>query len=266
MRKDICIYVSSPYSYKDIFDVYYQAYQKFASRSSIPLVLSTNYDAKYEGIRIISSGDINDSWVSRSMDALKQIDSKYILLMCDDIFMAGDFPDDEINHILKFMDKNNINFCRLSPRKKGVKIKGERYLVQEYKTVPYAMNLQFGIYNREYLLGVLGDGMLSAWDIEAKWLKESNLAEYVLWENVICVSEPIVKFIHGVDKGKLYPSAVQEIKRLGFLINSSREVMSWFREYQQYFRNFVGLVVPSRLRSHLKVVLTKIGFKFTSEF
>lgn len=264
MRTDICIYVSSPYSYKDIFDVYYQTYKKFAS--SIPLVLSTNYAANYDGIRIISSGDINDSWVSRSISALKQIEAKYVLLSCDDMFLISDMPDDEIYHIVEVMDKCNLNFCRLKPRKRGVKVTGEEYLIYEYQTIPYAKNLQIGIFNREYLLEVLGDGKLTAWDIEKKWLKESHLAENKPFTDVICVSKPILKFVHAVDKGKLYPSAIKSIKKLGFAIKTNREVMSYGREFKQYLSEKLGLLLPQHLRHFIKGFLSKIGVKFTTDY
>lgn len=264
MRKDICIYVSSPYSYKDIFDIYYQTYKKFAS--SMPLVLSTNYDAKYDGIRIISSGDINDSWVSRSIDALKQIDTKYVLLSCDDMFLVGDLPDNEIHHIVDVMDKYDINFCRLKPRKKGVKVEGEDYLIYEYQTIPYAKNLQIGIFNREYLIDVLGDGKLSAWDIEAKWLKESHFAENKPFEDVMCVSRPILQVVHAVDKGKLYPSAVKAIEKLGLTINSNREMMLRRREMKNHIQGKLGLLLPQNARHSFKVILSKFGIKFTSEY
>lgn len=264
MRKDICIYVSSPYSYKDIFDVYYQSYKKFAS--SIPLVLSTNYDAKYDGIRIISSGDINDSWVSRSIDALKQIDAKYILLSCDDMFLVGDLYDNEIHHIVDVMDKYDIKFCRLKPRKKGVTVEGEDYLIYEYQTIPYAKNLQIGIFDRKYLIDVLGDGKLSAWDIEAKWLKESHFAENKPFEDVICVSRPILQVVHAVDKGKLYPSAVKAIKKIGIHIESDREIMSFKQEVRNNIQSKLGLLLPQKVRHGLKVLLAKLGVKYTSEY
>ena len=264
MRNDICIYVSSPYSYKDIFDVYYQTYKKFSS--SIPLVLSTNYDAKYDGIRIISSGDINDSWVSRSIVALKQIKTKYVLLSCDDMFLLSDLPNNYIYHIVDVMDKFKINFCRLKPRKRGVQVSGEEYLIYEYQTKPYAKNLQIGIFNREYLIDALGDGKLSAWDIEAKWLKEAYLAENKPFDDVICVSKPILDVVHAVDKGKLYPSAIKSVKRLGFTINTNREVMSFGREFKQHLQGRMSEILPKNLRHLLKSSLSKVGVKFTTEY
>lgn len=264
MRSDICIYVSSPYSYKDIFDIYYQTYKKFAS--SIPLVLSTNYDAKYDGIRIISSHDINDSWVSRSIDALKQIDTKYVLLSCDDMFLVGDLPNNEIHHIVDVMDEYDIKFCRLKPRKKGVKVEGEDYLIYEYQTTPYAKNLQIGIFKREYLIDVLGDGKLSAWDIEARWLKESHKADNKPFEDVICVSKTVIKCVHAVDKGQLYPSAIKKMTSLGIQFNTNRTIMPFVRETQERLRGFIGLMFSPYLRHHIKKILSKIGLRFTSEY
>lgn len=266
INNNICIYVSSPFSYKDIFDIYYQTYKKFASQSSIPLVLSTNYNAIYEDIKIISSGDINDSWVSRSIDALKLIDTKYILLMCDDIFLTAEMNDNKIYHIVDFMEKNDINFCRLQPRKKGLKIKGENFLIREYQTSPYAKNLQIGIYNKEYLLNVIGDGSLSAWDIEARWLKECLYAEKKPFKDIICVSKPIIEVVHGVEKGKLYPSTIRKLKQLGFEINSDRKILSRYWEIKKNIIGKIGIVLSPKVRYCMKKLLSKIGFIFVSEY
>lgn len=43
----------------------------------MPFVLSTNYDAKYEGIRVLSSGNLQDSWTERTIGALNYIDTDY---------------------------------------------------------------------------------------------------------------------------------------------------------------------------------------------
>ena len=88
MEKRMCIYVSSPKSYKDVFDAFYICKNRFWPDSRYRFVLSTNYEANYKGVDIIDSHNTSDTWVERSMYALSEINEKYIMLLCDDLLIS----------------------------------------------------------------------------------------------------------------------------------------------------------------------------------
>lgn len=266
MDNRITLYVSSPYSYKDIFDAFYKCYSMFWKNPSIPFVLSTNYQANYDGIKVISSGDLNDGWVDRSLNALQQVDSKYILLMCDDLFINKEINESQVLHIVEVMERYNLNFCRLNPSKDGVVLEGEQNLLHLYKTTPYAKNLQIGIFNREYLINTIKEGNRSAWDIESDWQQESIKSDRVLFEDVIGVKISIISYIHGVWKGTLYPGAVKKLEKLGIHIDGDRPLMSKKKELLQEIKIFTRALVSPRTRYRLKYIISMVGIKFSSNY
>lgn len=266
MNNTITLYVSSPYSYKDVFDVFYSCYTRYWRKPSIPFVLSTNYEANYEGVEVISSGNLDDTWVERSLPAIEKIKTKYLLLMCDDLFICNSVNEEDIKRIVEIMDNNSINFCRLNPCTKGVPLNNGKYIKKLYKTTPYARNLQIGIFNREYLISIIKEGNRSAWDIESDWQKESLSSRKEPFSDIVGVTIPIIHYIHGVQKGYLFPSAVNELRRIGICIESGRPIMSKTQEIVLKLKIFLRTVFSPHLRYQLKRSLKKIGVSFTSDY
>ena len=165
MDNRLSIYVSSPDSYADVFSVFLEGYRKYWPDCPYEFILTTN-TKEYEGIHCICNGEVADSWVSRTIAALPKIKSKYILMMCDDLIISDAVDKDKIECILDFMDNHNIKFCRLNPLNIGEKISELPILRKISKQTPYAINLQIGIFNKDFFSELLGDGEKSAWDIE----------------------------------------------------------------------------------------------------
>lgn len=266
MKKRMCIYVSSPKSYKDVFDVFYACKNKFWTDSRYRFVLSTNYKANYEGVYIINSQNMSDTWVERSIYALPEIDEKYIMLLCDDLLISKKIDSRYIEHILNYMDKNDIRFCRLKPLNGGKRIKGHNYLSYVKMNTPYGINLQRGIYRKDYLISLLGDGLKSAWDIEAELLKEAQGSSSDYFSDVIACNKNIFPVIHAVDKGKWLPKALTFLKHEHIVVSSSREKMSRIRALSQDVKGYYSSILSPSFRKRIKKLLTKIGLKFTTEY
>lgn len=266
MKKRMCIYVSSPKSYKDVFDVFYICKNRFWTDCRYRFVLSTNYEVNYEGVDIINSHNTSDTWVERSIYALSEIDEKYIMLLCDDLLISKRIDSRYIENILNFMDKNNIKFCRLKPLNCGKKVKGHNYLSWVKKNTPYGINLQRGIYRKEYLISLLGDGLKSAWDIEAELLKEAQDSSSNYFADVVACNKNIFPVVHAVDKGKWLPKALLFLKHEHIDVNSSREKMSGIRALSQDIRGCCSNILTPSFRKKIKSLLTKLGLKFTTDY
>ena len=260
------IYISSPKSYSDVFDVFLKCQQKYWGNLSYPMYLSTNYEANYDNVIVFNSNNPNDSWVERSIWALSKISEKYVMLLCDDTFFASEINSDDVEKILNFMDEEQINFCRLEPLKKGKRVSTLPFLNWVRRNTPYGINLQRGIYNRQFLLALLGNGDQSAWDIESELLKEAMQSDKTLFTDVVACNKDIIPIIHGVDKGKWIPSAIQQLKRRNITINSSREQLSIKYELIQNLKRYFSRKLSSSVRSKVKKILTKIGYKFTTKY
>jgi hypothetical protein len=267
MHERLTIYVSSPKAYKDVFDIFYQCYNKFWKNPVFPFVLSTNYDAKYGGISVINSGNLQDSWTERTIGALNSIDSEYILLLCDDLFINESVNEEEITTILDLMDQYKIDYCRLNPYKGGARFYDGDLLYKVHKRMPYSLNLQRGIFRKEFLLLLLGDGSKSAWDLENEWLQKSQVAPNEYYDNIAVVGKNVISVIHAVQKGLFYPSVKSRLGEIGISIDSERQYMPRRTELIQHLKEFLGnRLFNPKIRYILKSLLGKLGFSFTSKY
>ena len=263
-KKRLIIYVSSPDSYSDIFKVFLKCYKKYWADCPYEFVLSTN-SLCYEGIRTLRNYKQNDTWTERTIAALKQIDSEYILLMNDDFFITDYVDSAKIEHILDLMDKYDLMYCKLAKNAKGIPVEKGCNLLRVNKRQPYGKNLQVGIFRKEYFEGILGNGEKSAWDLEKEWLKETLDAPNEYFENITASSEIIIDTVHGVAKGMWFPSALKKLKSLQIEVDSQRGILSKSEENKMNIISYVGKRCSPRLRYNIKKLLTKFGMKFTTE-
>ena len=259
------IFISSPNEYSDVFDVFYKFYEKNLKDCSFPIVLATNTNEKeYEGIKVYRNGITGDSWTSRAIPVLREINTKYILVMCDDLFVE-ELNESKLNSVLSYMDEHDVNFCRIAPLKKGKKALKNPKLRKVKKNLPYGINLQIGIYNREYLLEMLGDGTKSAWQIESDLVEATLNAKNEYFDDVIACGEPVVRFIHGVVKGQWLPSALRKIEKYGINVVGERKVMSRSQERKIAVKGAIGALMPVKMRYVVKKLLGKCGVKFATK-
>lgn len=263
-EEQLCIYISSPKSYKDVLDTFIKCKNKLWKDCPYDLVISTNHNLQISNAYVINSGDVNDSWVDRSLQALNQIDYKYVMLLCDDMFITQSIDCRLINEIVNYMDLYNLNFCRLKPVYRGKKIKEFPYLSYVNQNEPYGINLQRGIFRREYLIKLLGDGTQSVWDIEGNLLEQAYNAPKKPFKDVIACNKEIFPIIHGVEKGKWFPSAIKTLSTLGISVESNREILSGSIEFRQNLITYLSSRISPQSRKLFKLVAQKLGYKFTN--
>lgn len=264
LKNRLTIYVSSPDSYSDVFKVFLKCYRKYWSDCPYEFVLSTN-TLNYEGIRTLCNYKQNDTWTERTISALKEIRSEYILLMNDDFFITNYVNNKKIEDILDLMDKHNLNFCKLAKNASGVPIEKGSYLLKTHKRQPYGKNLQVGIFRKSYITNLLGDGSKSAWDLEKEWLKDTYNAKNEYFDDIVASNEIIIDTVHGVAKGMWFPSALKKLKSLQIEVDSPRKIISKSEENRINLFRFMGKRCSPRLRYIIKKFLTKTGVKFTTE-
>ena len=102
------------------------------------------------------------------------------------------------------------------------------------KQIPYAINLQFGIFRRDLFVELLSDGSLGAWDIENSINEQAAVAPSEDYKDVVAVSEYILPYIHGVYKGKWIRNAAEDLTRLGLYKDSGRGVVPLSADKDRY--------------------------------
>ena len=261
----MCIYVSSPQSYKDVLDVFMDCKRKNWSNCPYPLVVSTNWNLEYPDAVIINSGNLNDSWVERSLDALKTLDYEYVMMLCDDIFITEEFDNRIIEEILDYMDFNKINYCRMRPLHSKKPIGELPYMSYVNQNTPYGINLQCGIFRREFLINLIGDGTKSAWDIEGMLLERAAKADDTPFSDVIACNRNVFSVVHGIEKGKWYPSALKQLSKNEIKVVSNRAKISAMEEYKKNIISFVVERLSPSTRTKIKHLAQKLGCRFVNQ-
>ncbi len=265
MKNRLSIYVSSPDSYADVFKVFYKGYRKYWVDCPYIFYLTTNTQ-QYEGLNCICNNKVDDSWVERTIAALPQITSKYLLVMCDDLIICDRINNREIEAILDYMDAHQIRYCRLDPLPFGNLVTECPLIRKVNQQTPYAINLQIGIYRKDYFIELLGDGTSTPWEIESNVNENASKALDIDFNDIIVTSKPIIPYIHGVYKGKWINRSVKRIVDLGIADVFQRERVDLLTEWKIRLITWLQWRISPETRKRLKTVLKSIGVKFTTNF
>lgn len=264
MKNRLSIYVSSPDSYADVFSVFYKSYLRYWSNSPYEFILTTNTKS-YAGIKCICNNKLGDTWVERTIAALPQIKTKYVLLICDDLIISDFIDNNKIEYILNYMDSNDIRYCRVKPLKHGKKISGQPMFNYVKKNTPYAINLQIGIFRVDMLIELLGNGELSAWDIENLLNQKASTAKNEFFTDIISLDSPLVPYIHGVYKGSWMHAAAKYIRKEYPDYQFERPLVSRQTEFKIKLIDLFSPMFSSKKRFYLKKIFKIIGVSFATE-
>lgn len=266
MKKRLTIFINSPDNYADVFSVFLQCFKLNWKECRYDMVLSTN-SLKYsdENIIVYNNYCENDTWMNRTIPVIRQIDTKYILLMCDDSIITHKIDDLLIERILDDMDLLKLDYCKLTGSVKGETIGNSGLLTKVQKNTPYARNLQVGIFNKEYLIGLLGDGSKSPWDLESEWLKEAGRESKEYFQNIVISNTDIMHVRNAVLKGRWYSSALKQLKDMGINVCPERCVIGSVEEKRLQMFEVWGVIIPPQMRPLVKKILKVFGIKFATD-
>ena len=266
MDNDLTLFISTPDSYTDIMGIFLECFHRNWQDCPYELVISTNtkhYDC--QNVTVLDNNDKNDGWMNRAIPALKQIKSKYVMLLCDDCFILKTVHNSQVRAFFKEVKEHNLDFCGMTNYIKGPKFEGAKYINKVRKNKAYAKNLQTGIYKREYLLSELGDGSLDPWELEAKWLKQASRGSKEYYDNIASCSMNILNCVNGIAKGKWFESALDAVQKSGIEVKTERGVIPFSQEKKMDLMNKIGKVIPSSARADVKKILGHFGVKFSTD-
>lgn len=163
----------------------------------------------------------NAAWTDRVLLALKQIDTDYIILLCDDFFVHQEISSEWISEQIEFMEKENVGFIKLmysgAPKKENKFENGYWNLVEEEV---FRVSFTAGLWGKKYLEKLLNKGE-SAWEAERTCCLNSRNYQ----EQIAVVDKQYIDIFHTVMSG------------------------GWIRKA---YRRFVKDEIPSELYEHRK--------------
>jgi hypothetical protein len=196
-RNDFAILIVSYDGAKELWQPFSQAWQKFWPDCKFKIVLiNQNETLSFDNCfsKVISIPSEKTEAVYRIREALKQIDSKYVMVMCDDYFLCKEPDEKALVEILNIMKAQHISCTHMSNSKRydGIiklrNVKSDSFLVSG--GIP-------SIYEKDFLYKLcekFKNCSMRQWEINAsKYLKNKNvnikIVENSTFECYHCVLE-----------------------------------------------------------------------------
>lgn len=252
------ILVSSPSSYRDVFDISADLFIKNWPKCPYAKIYATdNMESKiYKGFEVISFPDKND-WISRTRSAIKHIDSKYVMVITDDAFLVRNVKNGDFMNLLQFMKEKGYMYCRIyhsSNIKSGRSKIQDRYYNIKYNN-PYGRNLFASIWEKTFFEKFLSEAGNDAWHIEEQWLKEAISKQNDIIEKHIYFHNNY--FYHSVYKGLWLRNARKIVLNQGVPFLSERKQISIRQNIILSLKSFFGKFLNPTSRLKIKKFLSK---------
>lgn len=265
------IVVASCDAYFDIVKQYVEFWRKNWSDCKYSIIIAMEeIEFKEERVEALACGR-NTTWTQRVIKAIKYADTEYILLSVDDLFMSQNVDSEEIEKVLDFIEKEKIVYYRIPVFKFSDTHKtyyeGQRFVEKIPRNQRYNVSIGTAFWNSSELLNILGDGSMSAWDLENYFLKQAEQASPGFMDGYVSDERFLLHSVHMIKSGKWIPSSVKKMRKLGYHIDIAQRGYINFSDrlklnivYSWCSRKF-----PSGLRSFVKKVMTCFGFQFASK-
>ncbi|MGN4848678.1 hypothetical protein [Bacillus cereus group sp. MYBK134-1] len=266
-KNNMAIVVVSYDGYSDLWDDFFQLLNENWGNRTYPTYLVNNTkQPNYTGVKVLNCGE-NAQWSTRTREAIKSIQEPYICLLLEDYFIGAEVDNNQIKEAINLMEKDKLKYYKLSTFSK---IKTEKYKESLHlHNIPgdleYGVSLQAAIWDKEYLLKLIGDEDYNAWKFEIDRIRETERAKEEVLVGCVFDNRNILNICHGVAQGKYLPPAVKYFEKRGRLLNTNSRPVMTKKEYMYYCtKGIVSQIIPNKLKNGIKVFLKFFGFKFVS--
>lgn len=268
MKNKLAILISSPQSYRDIFDINADLFAKNWKDCIFEKIYATDFLSdeinEYKGFQVYRLPECSD-WVSRTRTALNKIDTEYVFIVGDDTFLVKHISSNEIQSLVDFMSENNLLYCQFDfkPAKKTKKTKLNSRIYEILYKHPYGRSLHVSIWKKEYLLEILSTS-LNAWQIEQHWISETikfgneKIPGHIYYLNKY--------FFHSVYKGKYVRNTKKVLLKNGYHdFKPIRPLLKRREQMKIELKRFGRKITPYKL-AHLMKKIFKPFIKFDTDY
>src|SRR6266446_210260 len=219
------LYVSCN-KYSDLWIEYFKLFRRYWSDCPFKVYILTDTNGpSVNGVEMLRSGQ-DISWSDNLLFALDQIDSPYVLLLLDDLFIMDHVPNDWVTEKIQWAVENNQNYlklCSYPPKPVGTATDNVGILP---KGAHYRNSTRFPLWKRETLQRLLVRGE-SAWEFEINGSVPSDEVDGFF----AIYSDPF-DYANCVIKGKWNPVAAARARRRAVSVNLA------IRRYMTVFESF----------------------------
>lgn len=177
-KYDCTILVNSCDKYRDILDTFFELLHRFWPDLPFEIALTTetlNYTNKYFKIKNIHPTKKECTWTERITEALNEIQTNYILLMLDDLFLYDYVQTNKVLDNLKALqeNKNIVNFTYwpiLNDTEESI-YPGFK---KRQKGAKYKVAAIIGLWNKKQFLKYVEGYKENIWEFEPNATNRSN--------------------------------------------------------------------------------------------
>lgn len=268
MKNKLAILISSPQSYRDIFEINADLFAKNWNDCSFEKIYATDFlnneTDEYKGFKVFRLPECSD-WVSRTRTALNKIDADFVFIVGDDTFLIKHISSEEIQSLIDYMSLKNLVYCQFDckPVKKTKKTKLNSRIYEILYKHPYGRSLHVSIWKREYLLDILNTSQ-NAWQIEQHWISETikfgkkKIPGHIFYLNKY--------FFHSVYKGRYVRNTKKVLLKSGYHdFKPTRPLLKRRDQMKIGLKRFGRKITPQKL-AHLIKKIFKPFIKFDADY
>ncbi len=259
VRHESSILVVSCDKYSDLWQPFFTLFWRYWNDCPFDVYLLSNF-LTYPDPRVktLAMGE-DKNWSGSLLEALKQIDTPYLILMLEDFFFRKPVNTDEIFRCIEALKALNGRMLRLIPRPKPDKpVLNCSFLGYIRATSAFRISTQGSLWEKSALMSLLRDGE-NIWEFEINGTKRiRNQTGYY------CVWQPVLTYHHHVvERGKWFRSEARQFRaaRIGCDF-SKRQIMTaeeTFRWYVRKISAFPKQLISWEMRQKITDKLRRSG-------
>lgn len=263
----LTILISSPESYRDVFNIAADFYAKNWPNCPYQKTYATDFlnmnfykkkeeQSEYKGFNVLLLPEYKE-FVSRTVNALKNIKTKYVMLICDDMFLVKKIKNDDFIKLIDFIEEKDFVYCRLNKSKNIARSKNMIYdnVYQIKYNHPYGRNLQAAIWETDFLKFILSDSSFSALELEENWSKQSLSEKDKIIEKHCYYHNDY--FYHAVYKGKWLRGVEKIVKKNKIQYKTNRSKISLKTSFIILIKVVMRNIFSSEARFKIKKYFSK---------
>lgn len=243
----LSIYISSFDDYSDIWAPFFTRFFKYWKDCAYPIYLGS-VSKEYPDPRVVPLHAGNHrNWSSRAVEHLRQLDSRYVLMMLEDYMIDRPVNQADIARVIEWMDLFDLHAVRLFPDPPPVTgMPGVPQLGFQGQGQLNRTNTHATIWRRESLLEIIRPGE-SLWEFESNGSIRSNR-----FNGGICGCwKPAVHYVMAVGKGRWFRRGLRSLRRDGIFPDLTlRRAETRSEEIRAWLEASAGAVVRALLPLH----------------
>lgn len=194
---DFSILILSCDKYSPLWQPFFYRFKKYWPNSYKKVYLLSNFlNTNIEGVENIKIGEDKD-WSSNLLKGINLIDSEYIFILLDDVFLKKKIDKFYLESLITFIERFKPNYLntKSEPIPKGEKV--SEYTWEIIKGSHYRCSISNSFWNKKMLINLLVEGE-SPWEFERNGSKRSNF-----YNGFYGTKKSLLDFHHVIIGGKL---------------------------------------------------------------